>query len=108
MEIVKGKTMKKILIMLALMGAITNVNAKAIASMPNEAGGAIVITDEDCIFKGKKYDNLNKIYFYMSDGTTGNGCFYFMDGLIHALWEDNSERKYPAKSFTPTKKGKQL
>jgi hypothetical protein len=100
--------MKKILIALALIGAITNVNAKAIASMPNEAGGAIVITDEDCFVKGKKYDLLNKIYFYTPDGTTGSGCFYFMDGLIHAIWEDNTERKYPAKSFIPTKKGSQI
>lgn len=101
--------MKKTLVLLGLLLSVaTVVKAKAIASMPNEAGGAIVITDEDCIFKGKKYDNLNKIYFYMADGTTGSGCFYFMDGLIHALWDDNTERKYPAKSFTPTKKGKQL
>jgi hypothetical protein len=100
--------MKKLLVLLALVSAITNVNAKAIASMPNEAGGAIVITDEDCIVKGKKYDLLKKIYFYTPDGTTGSGCFYFMDGLIHAIWEDNTEKKYPVKSFMPIKKGVQL
>jgi hypothetical protein len=76
--------------------------------MPNEAGGAIVITDEDCIVKGKNYELLKKVYFYIPNGTTGSGCFYFMDGLIHVIWADGTENKYPVKSFTPTKKGTQL
>ena len=100
--------MKKMLVLLALLSAVTVVKAKAVASMPNEAGGAIVITDEDCVVKGKKYDLLNKIYYYTPDGTTGSGCFYFMDGLIHAIWDSGQEAKYPAKSFTPTKKGNQI
>lgn len=96
------------LVLLALLSVVTVVKAKAVASMPNEAGGAIVLTDEDCFVKGKKYDLLHKIYFYTTQGDTGSGCFYFMDGLIHAIWADGSEKKYPIKSFTATKKGTEL
>lgn len=100
--------MKKILVLLALLSAVTNARAEAIASMNNEAGGEIVLTNEACVAKGKTYDALYKIYYYTGNGDTGKGCYYYADGLIHAIWESGNEKKYTAVSFTFKKKGNSL
>ena len=47
--------MKKILAVLLFIPTIAL--GAVIASMPNQAGGKIVLTDEACIHKGKNYPN---------------------------------------------------
>lgn len=100
--------MKKILVLLGLLSVLTNVRAEAIATMGNEAGGEIVLTNEACVSRGQTYDGLFKLYYYTSKGDTGKGCYYYADNLIHAIWESGNEKKYPVNGFTFKRKGKEL
>jgi hypothetical protein len=81
--------------------------AAAIATMPNRAGGKIVLTDEPCVHKGKTYDGLNRAYNYSTEGYTTEGCFTVEDETIVVVWNDgspNSKMRYPAENFTIIKK----
>lgn len=73
-----------------------------IASMPNQAGGKIVLTDEACIHKGKNYPKLYKAYFYTPTGLTGDGCWVIEDGsdTVTVVWIDTGDTKrYPITNF---------
>ncbi len=71
-----------------------------IASMPNQAGGKIVLTDEACRHQGKTYDNLRRAYFYTTEGVTGNGCWALEDETILVVWKDSgTTRRYPVVNF---------
>lgn len=97
--------MKKIAVLLALyLSVLTSARAEAIASMPNEGGGEIVLTNEVCVSNGKTFEGLRKLYYYTSTGDTGKGCYYYADDLIHAIWESGNEKKYPANRFTVKRK----
>ena len=81
--------------------------AGAIATMPNRAGGKIVLTDEACVHKGKTYDGLNRAYNYSTEGYTTEGCFVVEDETVVVIWNDgsaNSKMRYPAENFTIIKK----
>ena len=81
--------------------------AAAIATMPNRAGGKIVLTDEACVHKGKRYDGLNRAYNYSTEGYTTEGCFVVEDDTVVVIWDDgsaNSKMRYPAENFTIIKK----
>lgn len=96
----------KYLAVLALM-IPTMVHAAAIATMPNRAGGKIVLTDEACVHKGKTYDGLNRAYNYSTEGYTTEGCFVVEDETVVVIWDDgsaNSKMRYPAQNFTIIKK----
>jgi hypothetical protein len=76
-----------------------------IASMPNQAGGKIVLTDEPCIHNGKNYAPLLKSYFYTPEGLNGDGCWRLDDETIVVVWIDsNTTRRYPLSSFTVRRK----
>lgn len=92
--------MKKLLATLLLCPMIAH--GAVVASMPNQAGGKIVLTDEACIYKGKNYTNLYKSYFFTPTGLTGNGCWAIEDGseVVTVIWHDTGDTKrYPASSF---------
>jgi hypothetical protein len=77
--------------------------AGAIATMPNQAGGKIVLTDEACVHKGKTYNGLNRAYNYGAQGYTTEGCFVVEDETVVVIWDDNtanSKMRYPAENFT--------
>jgi hypothetical protein len=96
----------KYLAVLALM-IPTLVQAAAIATMPNRAGGKIVLTDEPCIHKGKTYAGLARAYNYSTEGYTTEGCFAIEDDTVVVIWDDgsaNSKMRYPAENFTIIKK----
>jgi hypothetical protein len=81
--------------------------AAAIATMPNQAGGKIVLTDEPCVHQGKKFDGLNRAYNYGAQGYTTEGCFVVEDETVVVIWNDgsaNSKMRYPAENFTIIKK----
>ena len=83
------------------------VQAAAIANMPNRAGGKIVLTDEACVHKGKRYDGLNRAYNYSTEGYTTEGCFIVEDDTVVVIWDDgtaNSKMRYPAENFTIIKR----
>lgn len=88
-----------------LVGALLAVasvcsQAGVIASMPNQAGGKIVLTDEACIHNGKNYSPLLKSYFYTPSGVTGDGCWRLEDETVVVVWIDsNTTRRYPVTSF---------
>jgi hypothetical protein len=85
------------------------VYGAVIATMPNQAGGKIVLTDEPCVYGNKSYPSLLKAYFYTPEGITGNGCWRLDDETIIIAWIDsNTTRRYPAENFDIRKRGKNL
>lgn len=81
--------------------------AAVIASMPNQAGGKIVLTDEACIYKGQNYNKLYKAYFYTPTGSTGDGCWAIEDGsdTVTVVWHDSGNtNRYPVTSFNIRRK----
>ena len=93
--------MKKLLAILLFVPMLAH--AGAIATMPNRAGGKIVLTDEVCKHNGKVYDNLKRAYNYGTQGYTTEGCFVIEDETVVIIWLDNSaepKMRYPAENFT--------
>ena len=93
--------MKKILIGAVLALTATVCNAETIATMPNEAGGKIVLTDEICKYNGQVFDKLNRAYNYGASGSTGEGCWGVEDETVMVYWVDtNRKSRYPLVNFT--------
>jgi hypothetical protein len=97
--------MKKILVSLALLSAVTVVKAETWV-MPNQGGGEITLTAQACKVDGGRYESLrhayswtNQIYF--------EGCWSLIDGNIHIIWVHSdgtrNRRVYSLNSFS--KKG---
>jgi hypothetical protein len=81
--------------------------AEAIATMPNEGGGKIVLTDEVCKNDGKTYSKLNRAYNYTTAGYSNEGCFYVEGETVVVIWDTSNgarQMRYPAENFTMTKK----
>lgn len=93
--------MKKLLIALALLPTLAF--ADVVATMPNQAGGKIVLTDEQCKYAGKTYDPLKRSYFYTPEGLNGDGCWYLEDETIVVVWKErngaSTTRRYPVENF---------
>lgn len=88
---------------------LSSAQAGAIASMPNRAGGKIVLTDEVCKHNGKTYTNLKRAYNYSTEGYTTEGCFVIEDETVVVVWLDNSSEpkmRYPIENFTLIKRSK--
>jgi hypothetical protein len=95
-------TLLKTLIVGTMISTAIPSYAAVIASMPNQAGGKIVLTDEACIHRGKNYPNLYKSYFYTNSGLSGDGCWTIEDGseTITVIWLDTGDTKrYPIVNF---------
>lgn len=76
--------------------------AEAFATMPNEGGGKIVLTNEECVINGKKYDNLLRAYAFAAGGTVYEGCFYLDDATesVAIVWaRDGKKMRYPQSGF---------
>ncbi len=92
---------------MVFVGFAQEVRADAIATMPNEGGGKIVLTDEVCKHEGKTYNKLNRAYNYTTSGYGSEGCFYIEDETVVVIWDTPSgsrRMRYPAENFTMTKK----
>lgn len=93
--------MRKILIGAVLALTATVSNAETIATMPNEAGGKIVLTDDICKYNGQVFDKLNRAYNYGASGATGEGCWGIEDETVMVYWIDtNRKSRYPLMNFT--------
>lgn len=92
--------MKKIIF--ALMFAASTANAASMITA-NKNGGFISVTDEVCYLKGKEYQSLKQGYAVGESGLSIRGCWYYKDNLIHMIYEDGSEYKYPISGFTVVK-----
>jgi len=66
-------------------------------SMDNKAGGKIVITDHKC----KYFTYLSEAYTYTANGDVYKSCWALLDGAIHVVYYDGSEKVYPIKYFSP-------
>jgi hypothetical protein len=97
---------KREMIMRKLLGCLLFVpmlaQADAIATMPNEGGGFIVLTDDPCKHEGKVYKGLNRLYSYTSRGTNAEGCYGVEDDTVVAVWYTNGvdKMRYPISAFT--------
>jgi len=92
---------------MVFVGFAQEVRAEAIATMPNEGGGKIVLTDEVCKYEGKTYNKLNRAYNYTTSGHSSEGCFFIEDETVVVIWDTPSgsrRMRYPAENFTMTKK----
>lgn len=79
----------------------TNANADTFATMPNQANGKIVLTDESCRHDGVTYDKINRAYNYGSTGYTSEGCWSTEGETIVVIWLDNNQKmRYPIANFT--------
>ena len=99
--------MKKIALALLTFILPTLAFAGAIATMPNQAGGKIVLTDDPCKHNGKVYEHLNRAYNYGTQGHTTEGCFDVEDETVVVFWFDNSanpKMRYPIENFTLIKR----
>lgn len=85
-----------------LLLAPTLARAEAIATMPNEGGGFIVLTDDVCKHEGKVYKSLNRLYSYTSRGNNFEGCYGVEDDTVIAIWYTDgvNKRRYPLSAFT--------
>jgi hypothetical protein len=97
--------MKKLLTALLFVPMLAQ--AEAIATMPNEGGGKIVLTDEICKHEGKTYSKLSRAYNYTTSGHGSEGCFYIEDETVVVIWNTSSgtrQMRYPAENFTIIKR----
>ena len=91
--------MKKLL--LGVLLCASYAHAGTFATMPNQANGKIVLTDEACVHNGKNYSNLNRAYNYGSAGYTQEGCWSVEDETIVVYWIDSDKKmRYPIQNFT--------
>ena len=84
--------MKKLLLALSLVCCLSN--ATTIATMKNEAGGLIVLTDSKCD------KNSRLAYGNDSSGNTVLGCWFTDDNFVFITWKDGSIKTYPFEIWT--------
>lgn len=93
--------MKKILVLLGLLSVLTSVKADTFATLPNNAGGKIVLTDEVCKHNGQIFDKINRAYNYGTSGYSSEGCWSTEGETIVVYWIDtNQKMRYPVANFT--------
>ncbi len=108
-RIAKRIYMGLVLFLILFLVFATSAKAGAIASMPNKAGGKIVLTDEQCKHKGKVYEGLKRAYNYGTEGYTTEGCFAVEDETVVVIWDDGTatpRMRYPIENFTLIKRSK--
>ena len=99
--------MNKTLLAIALACLANLATSATIASMPNQGGGKIVLTDEVCKIKDRTFPELYRLYMYTAEGLTSEGCYYVEDETIMAIWAMSygvERRRYPISSFTSTRR----
>ena len=94
--------MKKLLLICLMSSSVCL--GETIATLPNQGGGKIVLTNEPCKVGDKNYLNLNRVYNYGSTGQTMEGCFKVEDETVVVVWVDGTTFRYPAENFTIRKK----
>lgn len=95
--------MKKLLIALMLVAGVAQ--AETVATLPNQAGGKIVLTNEVCKdpSTGEVYSSLRRCYNYGASGNTSEGCYFVEDESVVVVWVNTSGRsksRYPLVNFT--------
>lgn len=106
--------MRKLIVIIGLVCGVLyyqQVKAEAIATLPNKAGGKIVLTDEICVdpVTNEVYNSLRRAYNYSPAGGTDEGCWLVEDETVVVIWVPSNGAKrmrsrYPAENFTMLKK----
>jgi len=103
----------KLLLAISLVLITPICHAEAIASMDNQSGGKIVLTNETCTRNGKVYSDLFRAYAYNGTGTNVEGCFFIEDETVLIAWlnPDNpngagTRSRYKLENFTLRQKPK--
>lgn len=91
------KTPSSLLLIATLLLIGTSAQAE-IWSMPNKAGGRIVLTDRACP------DQVNgsallEAYAYTGDGTRTGGCWTFLDGMVQIAWSNGKNSVFQEEDF---------
>ena len=76
--------------------------AEALATLPNNGGGKIVLTDEECIAHGVKYEPLRRAYSFVASGTIHEGCFYVdntTESVVIVWTIGGKQNRYPKYDF---------
>lgn len=99
--------MKKIAALL-LLCLSAHVNAESIATLPNQADGKIVLTNEVCKDpdNGTVYEIVKRSYNYSASGGTSEGCWIIEDETIVIIWflsTGRTKSRYPVANFTLSK-----
>ena len=88
-------------ILTAAIFAVTSAYAGNLATMKNQAGGLIYLTDaktRDC------KDNGRAVYATSSSGGSTWGCWFLIDEMVHIVWDTGGTSAFPAGAFTLVKK----
>ena len=94
--------MKKILLF-GLMALTGLVQAEAIATLPNKAGGEIYFTNVQCSNKSEQW---SIVYSATSDGSALYGCYVYADGLVHVTWDTGKNSIFKVSDMKLVKKSK--
>lgn len=85
--------MKALFLALALIAGAAQAQT-FVAS--NNGGGKIVLKmDEKC----KRSDKLFLVYTFSESGSTLEGCWAYIDNLVHVIWEDGDKSIFPPSIF---------
>jgi hypothetical protein len=96
--------MKKLILTICLTALSLAAKAEPIGYIPNDAGGQIVFTTEVCRYLGESFPELKRVFTFMRNGRTVEGCYYYESRteLLMVRWSDNGERSvFPLKNVTP-------
>lgn len=88
--------MKKLLIALLLVSPI--VHAEKYFELRNKAGGKIVLHAVECYDKSKP--SLKLVTATAPSQKTIFGCWGYIGGEVHVVYDDGERRSYPADVFT--------
>ena len=88
--------MKKLLIALLLVSG--TANAEKYFEMKNKAGGKIVLHATECHDKSRA--PLRLATASGKGHKTDFGCWGYIGGEVHIVFDDGERRAYPAEAFT--------
>lgn len=78
--------------------------ADVVATLPNNAGGHIRLTDDACSSRVNQGMSLRFAYSTTKDGRYFTGCWGMVDDDVMVFFDDGERRLYPADNFTIRKK----
>ena len=64
-------------------------------SMPNRAGGKIVLTDRECATEPA----LREMFAYADEGSVRSGCWAFLDNMVRVRWSNGQQSAFDAANF---------
>ena len=78
-----------------------NAQAAVVATMPNQSGGQMVLTDAVC----KASPKLWTMFGYTGNGEILSGCWTAEGNMVVVVWQDGDIRRYPISAFTLPSRG---